>query len=466
MNIKEKKINNLLSKIKKEITPTRELTVKVDSLVNEVKKLIIKTIEEIGIPAEITVTGSYAKGTWLPQKLEVDIFLMYNSKEDLINRANSDLEYFKKIFEYWEDRHAQHPYISGVYKNLNIDIVPAVKIRDSSEKVTAVDRSPLHTLYVLSKINEEMREEIRLLKSFLIAQKLYGAEIKTKGFSGYLCELLIIHYKTFLNLLKQCLNWREGEVILLEDFKIENIEKQFTDPLILIDPVDYNRNVASPISKDTLQKFFKTVKNFLKNPSEKFFHPEEITPLKPEEIKTRLKNMFFIITKIPKIPVDNLWGQLHRSLKGIKKFLELNNFEVDSAYVWSDEKKECVFIFKMRKFLRDEVEKKLGPPVNTIGEREFLEKYESSKHVKAVYIEEGRWVALIKREDPHLKTFLKNKFKSKLEMISLGKNLRNTLQEQLEILFEDEIIHKYVENDELAKFLTEITTREFTHKEV
>ncbi|WEU40729.1 MAG: CCA tRNA nucleotidyltransferase [Candidatus Odinarchaeum yellowstonii] len=456
MNIEEESLNTLLAKIKERIKPSRELTAKVDGLVNEVKTLICKIVEENNIPVEITLTGSYAKGTWLPQKLEVDVFLMYNSKKDIANRGVTDLEYFKKIFEHWEDRHAQHPYISGVYKGLSIDIVPAVKIRDSTEKVTAVDRSPLHTKYVLSKVNDEMKGEIRLLKSFLIAQKLYGAEIKTKGFSGYLCELLIIYYKKFLNLLKHCLSWREGEIIILEDVKPEDVKKQFTDPLIVIDPVDYNRNVASPVGKETLQKFIKTVREFLEKPSERFFFPVEVTPLKPEEVKNRVKNMFFIITKIPKIPVDNLWGQLHRSLNGIKKFLELNGFEVEAAYVWSNEKNESVFIFKMRKFLRDETEKKLGPPVNTIGEREFREKYESNKRVKAFYIEDGRWVALIRREDYDLKNFLKNKFKNKLEMISLGKNLRSVFQASFEILFEDEILAKYVENKDFAKFLTEL----------
>ncbi len=464
MNIEEDNIQLLLSKIKEKITPSRELTAKIDGIVNEFKKLITNTIKENNIPVEITVTGSYAKGTWLPQKLEVDIFLMYNSKEDIVKRSSSDLEYFKRIFERWEDRHAQHPYISGVYKGLNIDIVPALKIRDSSEKVTAVDRSPLHTLYILSKVNSEMIGEIRLLKRFLIAQKLYGAEIKTKGFSGYLCELLILYYKTFLNLLKHCLNWGDHETIILEDVKPEGIKKQFTDPLIVIDPVDYNRNVASPVSRETLQKFIKVAKSFLENPSEKFFFPDEVTPLKPSEIKTKLKNMFFIITKTPKIPVDSLWGQLYRSLNGFKKFLELNDFEVDSAYVWSDEKKEVVFVFKMRKFLRDENVKKIGPPVNTIGEREFREKYECNDNVKAFYIEEGRWVALIKRDEIDLKTFLKSKFKSRLEMISLGKNLREMLREDFEILFEDEILDKYVENSDFAKFLTELAIVESSNK--
>ena len=30
----------------------------------------------------------------------------------------------------------------------------------------------------------------------------HGSEFKVGGFAGYLCELLIIHYGTFLNVLK------------------------------------------------------------------------------------------------------------------------------------------------------------------------------------------------------------------------------------------------------------------------
>ncbi|MEM2906719.1 MAG: CCA tRNA nucleotidyltransferase [Candidatus Odinarchaeota archaeon] len=456
MEIKKDNVIKLLSNIKEKITPSRELITKIDSVVNEFKLTINRIITDNEIPVEIVLTGSYAKGTWLPQKLEVDVFLMYNSKEDIIKRGVKDLEYFKKVFERWEDRHAQHPYISGVYKGVNIDIVPAVKIKDSSEKVTAVDRSPLHTIYVLSKIDQNLIAEIRLLKCFLIGQRLYGAEIKTKGFSGYLCELLIIHYKTFLNLLEQCLNWRDKETIILEEVAVNNI-REFTDPLIVIDPVDHKRNVASPVSGETLQKFIKSVKNFLKNPSEKFFFPEEITPLKPDRMKLKVKNTLFILTKAPNIPVDNLWGQLHRSLNGFKKFLELNDFKIHSASVWTDERREVIFILKLESLFRSGFEKKLGPPVKSDGEKKFLEKYENNKYVKKLYVEDGRWMVLIKRGEEHIKDFLEN---IDYTRISLGKHIRAALKSDSKILVEEEILSNYMENKQFAKFLTEILNPE------
>ncbi len=71
---------------------------------------------------------------------------------------------------------------------------------------------------------------------------VYGSELKTQGFSGYLTELLIIHYGSFENTVKEACFWKPGEKIdLMQHSKIK-----YDEPLVMVDPTDPKRNVAAP----------------------------------------------------------------------------------------------------------------------------------------------------------------------------------------------------------------------------
>ena len=130
-----------------------------------------------------------------------------------------------------------------------------------------------------------MKKPVILLKKFLKGVGVYGAEIKVGGFSGYLCELLIIHYGSFLNLLKSVVNWRWRRKRIVIDIE-KSYEKKgvdptqvFDSPLIVIDPIDDRRNVASALREDRLSEFIAAAKAFLRNPSEHFFFPPKQRPL-------------------------------------------------------------------------------------------------------------------------------------------------------------------------------------------
>jgi tRNA adenylyltransferase (EC 2.7.7.25) len=54
---------------------------------------------------------------------------------------------------------------------------------------------------VISNLHREQKDEVRLLKKFMKGIGVYGAEIKVKGFSGYVAELLVYFYDSFRNVL-------------------------------------------------------------------------------------------------------------------------------------------------------------------------------------------------------------------------------------------------------------------------
>ena len=55
----------------------------------------------------------------------------------------------------------------------------------------------------------KLRDEVRVLKKFMKGIDTYGAEIKVGGFSGMLCETLILNYGSFEDTIKSASDWKK-----------------------------------------------------------------------------------------------------------------------------------------------------------------------------------------------------------------------------------------------------------------
>ena len=88
--------------------------------------------------------------------------------------------------ESWVE-YAEHPYVSGKIGKFSLDIVPCYGIENCEKIISAVDRTPLHNEFlVLSNSKKNLSNDVRLLKKFLKGISVYGSDLKTAGFSGYL----------------------------------------------------------------------------------------------------------------------------------------------------------------------------------------------------------------------------------------------------------------------------------------
>ena len=117
--------------------------------------------------------------------------------------------------------------------------------------------------------------EVRLLKAWTGGIGVYGAEAKIRGFSGYLCELLVLKHSTFRGVLQAATSLRPGAKIEFETAAT----RQFPEPLVVVDPVDGNRNVASAVSGEQLATFVHASREYLTKPSDRFFFPRPLKPL-------------------------------------------------------------------------------------------------------------------------------------------------------------------------------------------
>ena len=148
-----------------------------------------------GVDAIVRVEGSIAKDTWLSENPDIDIFMRLPTSIPRRNLGDIGLKIAKKAAGDAKqlERFAEHPYLEIFLSGYRVDIVPCYDAKPG-EWQSATDRTPYHTDYINTHLSKEKRGEVRLLKRFLQGIGVYGAELKIGGFSGYLCELLIMKF--------------------------------------------------------------------------------------------------------------------------------------------------------------------------------------------------------------------------------------------------------------------------------
>ena len=226
------------------VTPQNNDRKQLQQVVKELKQTVSSEIKKRKLPASIEIVGSISKDTYLKNSLDIDLFLTFPISYSKEKMGKQTLEIGRIILRDTEECYAEHPYIRGLFKKYKIELVPSYKIESASQKLSAVDRTPLHTKYVKLNLKEKQKQEVRLFKQFLKGIGCYGAEAEIEGFSGYLCEILVLKYGSFNNLIKHARKWKHGEKLSLTD----NGFPSFDTPLVFIDPVDSERNVASALS--------------------------------------------------------------------------------------------------------------------------------------------------------------------------------------------------------------------------
>lgn len=399
----------LLEEVLKKISPTEEEEKKIKKIVEEIEKLIDKEKPE---DAEIMLVGSVAKGTYLKNSLDIDFFLLFPPSYKKEEMEHIVISIGKKILDDWKIQYAEHPYIRGFCKGYTVDIVPCYKVKDATKKLSAVDRTPFHTTYVKENLKEEMKNEVRLFKQFLKGIGCYGAEAKIEGFSGYLAELFILKYGSFLNVLKNA----------------DEIEPYF------MDPVDPSRNVAAALSQEKLDFFKFAAKEFLRRPKIEFFFPKPPPELRRDEIREKIKNFIGICFKKPDIVDDILYPQLKKAAHSIESLLKQYDFEVLEKTWYANE--DAFIAVKVKSIEIDKIKLHIGPPLHEKEHvRAFKEKWSKSRlAVGKPFEKDGRIFVKVRREFCNAKELLE-KF---LKEINLGKNL-NELKEEMKICTEDEL---------------------------
>jgi len=460
------KLNTISKEILAKITPSQADRVKIKALAEALQQKVTLACLEEAVSATVRVEGSVAKDTWLNEEPEIDVFMRLPTKIRRKDLGEISLKIARKATEDASlrvERFAEHPYLEAFIDDVRLNIVPCYDVK-LGEWLSATDRTPFHTDYVKEHLPERSRGEVRLLKKFLKGVDAYGAEIKTGGFSGYLCELLIIHYKSFIATVRAFAVYTQRDAIDIEGYysdKKEALHRLFPEPLVIIDPVDEARNVASAVKPQKLDMLVGAARAFLKTPDVRFFYPPKINALTPEALDVLLENygaylVFLTLGNIEAVP-DVLWGQLYKTRRALRKLAELNDFLVLRDAVWSNEKTLSVFVFELEQRILPGVKKHFGPPLKREKEcTNFLSKYASNGDVvSGPYLEDSRWVVELQRKFTDVVEFLRTNLRDGGRNIGVAELISKAFREKLEVLVNTEVLEVYRHNKEFAEFLTD-----------
>ncbi len=292
--------------------------------------------------ATATVQGSIAKDTWHSGAMDVDLFVLFPTDVDADTIAQATRRVGEQVLLDAKQRYAQHPYIVGAFEGLTVDLVPAYAIDDATQKMSAVDRTPFHTRWVLANLDDRRRHDVRLAKQWLKGIGAYGAETATAGFSGYLVEVLIVVLGSFSALLAWLAGGAQPRRITHRDDRVDDD----VSPLVVVDPVDPTRNCAAAVSEETLRLCEEAANAYHDEPALSFYFPATPEAGTPNDLRATLDErghrwLGWVLTDLPE-RLDIVYPQFKKAADRIGQALADAGFTLDGTHTWTNERMVCM----------------------------------------------------------------------------------------------------------------------------
>jgi tRNA nucleotidyltransferase (CCA-adding enzyme) len=426
-------LDSVLARVTERVSPDTEERARLDGAVSRLTERTEAAIEELPVAADVLHVGSTARGTWLPGDRDIDLFIRFSptlSREEL---EHYGLTVGHTVLPDGREEYAEHPYVAGEFEEFDVDLVPCYRVESATDIRSAVDRTPFHTRYLESRLDDSLAAEVRLTKRFLSAIGVYGSDLRTQGFSGYLTELLVCEYGGFRPLVEAAADWNPPV-----RFDPENHgERGFSDPLVMIDPTDPERNVAAVLSPTNLARFQHYARDLLADPREDLFATDSPTPLSADgvraEIERRGTTPVVVRFPAPELVDDQLYPQLEKSLAGVTDALDRHGFCVLRSAAFADD--TGVLFCELAVFRLPRIERHEGPPVSAREHAEsFYETY-ADEDWYGPFIDGDRYIVEREREYRTAQAFLEDN----LDGVALGVDVARALETEYDILLGEEV---------------------------
>lgn len=453
-----KKIDAICEIVKRRVVPNQRLRRDVSNIAEKLLSRLAELAREQAIDSEIRIDGSVAKDTWLKDEADIDIFLRLPTTIPRDQLAGPILKMAEQaVYGYRTIRRfAEHPYVEAYLEGTTVNIVPCYRV-EKGGWMSATDRTPFHTDYVKGRLSDEMKDEVRILKKFMKGIGTYGADIKTGGFSGMLCETLIVNYEAFKKLIEDAAKWRPQQIIDVEGYyrdRRDEIPDLFDETLVVVDPVDEGRNLAASITEARLWEFVAAAQAFVQTPSLNFFFPRKKPTLYPQVLRERTRNLLAIQFGRVEAVVDVLWGQLYKTESALRTFLRQLDFTAHRTACWSNESNRNIILLELESVILPKVKKHYGPEVYRIRECEsFLAKHLwKADTVGGPWIDKNRWVVSKSRNIVEAKEALNQALRNGGASLGVGRKVSQSLAGGFRILMGNDILRLASSDEKFATF--------------
>jgi tRNA nucleotidyltransferase (CCA-adding enzyme) len=292
----------------------------------------------------VLLGGSYAKGTWIPKHVDLDVFVRFDPSVDQARFERLGLSIGAAATRGYPrgKKYAEHPYTEAFVKGVRVNIVPCYAVEAGRWK-SAADRSPYH-VELGKNLPEDTKTQIRLLKLFMKTVGVYGAEIRVQGFSGYVAEVLTMGHGDLEGVLK----WFAG-------FRPADENRMFKLP----DPVDKGRDLGIAVSPEKLGRMVLAARDFLSTPRGAFF----VKVSAKSRPKLRLQVVALVFNH-RRLSEDTLWGELRRTTRHVVRHLEVNGFRIARSMAASNNADRSAILLIPELAVLPELEQRVGPTVD------------------------------------------------------------------------------------------------------
>lgn len=417
-------LSNVLEKIS---PPASELAGLAEALLS-FGNALAPSLRKLG--AKLFVGGSLAKQTLIKRDrdYDVDIFVLFpyakykNQSAKLSELLEKALKDSKLKYDVLK---GSRNYYQCDFSNLVLEVIPILEIKKANEALNITDISPLHVDYILNQIKKKkgIENEIRLAKAFCYARECYGAESYIRGFSGYSLELLTSYYGSFMNFVKAAAKWNDKKKIIIDPAKFykrsgaldELNEAKLSSPLILIDPVQKERNACASLSPEVLKKFIDACKKFSKKPVERYFFREKLDVEKMKNEAKKSKSKFVILHAVSdKDKLDVAGAKLRKFYEFIIFSMRKAGFRISRSEFTLDEKTlEAKFYLILKEPEKNYIV--AGPPLN-VGEQyaaAFKKKWPNA------FVKNKRLFAKARRKNSSAEEFFRSVAKPQLREMGI-----------------------------------------------
>ena len=408
------RIAAVLSRAEALATPTTEEEHRMGELARSLLARTRRSAARYPETRGVLLGGSFAKGTWLTGHVDLDIFVK-------LDPSTSDAEFERIGLRIGETttrgypsgkKFAQHPYTEATVDGIRVNIVPCFAVERGRWK-SAADRSPFH-VGLVKRLPQKTKSQVRLLKLFMHAIGVYGAEIEKRGFSGYVAEVLVMR----LGGVDDVLAWFANEAGPREG-------KAFTLP----DPVDEGRDLGIAVSGESLGTMVLSSREFLRRPSLAFFRG--MTGRERPPMRERVVALVFSHSAMSE---DTLWGELRRTTRHLVKHVENQGFAIARSMAASDNSGRSAIMLIPEVDELPRLEQRVGP---TVDRREDVEAFlrSNAKNSRLVWVDDEAKVRLLKpRRHTRLKPLLEDLARGKEGSIGASREVEVGMRKSASIL--------------------------------
>lgn len=423
----------LLARVRERVAPDSEERARLEEAVRRLTERAKTAIECLPVEADALHVGSTARGTWLSGQRDIDLFVRFAPDLPRADLERHGLTVGHEVLPEGHEEYAEHPYVTGEFKGFAVDLVPCYRVERATDIRSAVDRTPFHARYLDARLDDVLAADVRLTKAFMNTIGVYGSDLRTRGFSGYLVELLVCEHGGFRPLVEAAADWTSPVRFDPKDHG----EQSFDTPLVMVDPTDPRRNVAAVLSTTNLARLQHYARDLLAAPRESLFEVESQRPLTAEEVNKHVERRgttpVAVCFDAPDLVEDQLYPQLEKSRSGFAEVLERHDFPVVRSDAFADE--TGVLFCELAVAERSTVERHEGPPVAARAHAEgFYETYVDAE-CYGPFIEGERYVVEREREYRTVRALLEDGF----DGVALGVDIATALGDGYEVFVGREV---------------------------